>query len=1593
MVQRVKLGAAESLEWTFHSAAHLSWKLVTFIGYMMAASAACWVIVFPLMACCCKKCSCLTCLLRLFLQFTIPVFSSYFGLIYVMYILTLPICGKPDKGFWIAPAFPHFGPIFYKPEEDEKLKDKFFCLCTVLVRLVRNGIVLVIVPYIFLLALVFGLCCCIVIPVVFVLKGILVVVARGANEAAKLALEGGKSASAENEEEEEPEVCRPELKPIACWQISLRQIWRAFLISVMFVLDFLILFSIMVNVGYLFPSLMLPSYDIDLFGSLDIPQFILDFAIFFKNVFSIFKIPDWDLRCNSFDMLSSLVNLFGTTFAVSVVISSDIIAVVYDRQNRLNNQEPPEKESKVGEAAEGGAAAASSPMPGAAVQPGGEAKETVDKKEPEEPTALRQLWRKLTVEATKLVVGAAQYLIWPAVTVITNSVSLYIVYTWQRVQEERGGIERTESFTNEWAATETECTWGMHGLGLIMSTYIAFCTFFYCIRVLTGLVYKDGTWILTAALVQEEKLLTWLAWARFKAILRLSLGAFFLPGCGLGLTKKHMIVLRDKLYERQTVDPLVDAKSTAAGALFFCEKCFLIVTTEDQVVKCKKKQKGQGGGPEVELPCSWKVVKKEKVLYYCTECHWEDSSEEWNKLTPKPTTCPDCLAEPQNSLFVKGVLNISEGGKACLADLTMPVKKTDEKNTDEKKGARVFGCCCRAGGSGGFKEELVKGIISEEGDGKTNDSDTCTAKLKSVKKWLSKLSAKEVLAEALLDMVVDDNLIDFPRQKIMDEYEKSHKEKFDLSNIKAFRLADFLDASIHASEMREKASCCFRLQHLFYMPFGRVNGIQYHTIHAPERCILWKAQLEMVVRATGQSFAITVFAVPFIGPLLGKAFMYLNEVPAFVTADRNVDAEATASIYSFKQESSKNFDFLTKGPQGVGSSTWLQLLYLFSFIKVGLQFFAVYNPETILYVTIIVFGMSLVSGQFVIREERIWRQRNLLLEEQWQNTRRLGRQRLRQLKKEAAEHIKSEGLRVFGAEFARLKQRRDDEKNRKNEARQQWEVKAQADEKGEREKIVKARVEDKVDDIKITETDELRAIPYIDFERIRDEGVDAACQKVEKFLNTVVEVNSGLRQNIAKVRRDIMAATQQTGGVLNDIASRRQKNQPEVVKKALFACMPDLDVTMQEMVDTHTVDAAESLNQTIKNKVSQWKLLICSLNFNDIDATALGKTFQNIVPGYSIQALQAKVKDGMAKVPMDLDFGFDKQHPFEFDATKIFLKKGMSKIIDDEFKLIKKIIDVAVGILSQAPNLVLAFETATSGMAENAAAALEQVEELDEEMQFDAELRGQAALHCKEWKPGDDEPAVVKAADPVEVQEYTFTLDKAELMARCDKNKHQIAKVKQMIEDLCQNVINILRVVKDCCEHAVEEIQKAVDTMRNRGILGWIDLDIEWKMPCDKTDAVAAGGATEIVGGMAAAGFGLPSVFEISDEYRDEGPKAATDEPETTEDEPKGDLEEPETKMDEPKAEAKEPEQKADDRKAELEEPEMKVTTEEQEKQEEPKVETKEPEKNEEQKAEVETKAQEKKEEPKGETQEQEKKEEPKAEVTGAAAEAGGDDA
>merc|ERR1711964_217503 len=45
---------------------------------------------------------------------------------------------------------------------------------------------------------------------------------------------------------------------------------------------------------------------------------------------------------------------------------------------------------------------------------------------------------------------------------------------------------------------------------------------------------------------------------------------------------------------------------------------------------------------------------------------------------------------------------------------------------------------------------------------------------------------------------------------------------------------------------------------------------------------MWRAQIEQVSKATGSTFGITVFAIPFVGPLVGKMIHYLNEHPTLI---------------------------------------------------------------------------------------------------------------------------------------------------------------------------------------------------------------------------------------------------------------------------------------------------------------------------------------------------------------------------------------------------------------------------------------------------------------------------------------------------------------------------------------------------------------------------------------------------------------------------------------------------------------------------------------------------------------------------------------
>lgn len=389
----------------------------------------------------------------------------------------------------------------------------------------------------------------------------------------------------------------------------------------MFIADFMLLFSIMVHFAFLFPSLRLPSYDFDLFGNLSmpIPQFFLDFAMCVINIFKIFKVPEWDLSCSSFDLLASSFNLCLATFTVSVVISSDIITVVYDRQNRINALEPKSEDSDF---------------------------EKLPKKLEFARGLLKTIRTQLLktrARVVKSVVAISQQVVWYAVTLTTNSVSLYIVVSLQRFVDPKGGTERT-SVSPDWSAENGECTVGVQAVSSAMTICIACCLLSYVVRVLTGMVYKDGIWVLTAAIVQEERLFSCGSLHRFKALLKLAIGSFLFPGAALGMTQENMEFVLEKFFEREEVK----LPSEPEPSFFYCRDCMSVCTAEDKDYgKIKHRKKCPRAAGSMGQACAevnevegekglneWKFLPRQ---YPCKKC-----IPRYHLVKTDETTCGDC---------------------------------------------------------------------------------------------------------------------------------------------------------------------------------------------------------------------------------------------------------------------------------------------------------------------------------------------------------------------------------------------------------------------------------------------------------------------------------------------------------------------------------------------------------------------------------------------------------------------------------------------------------------------------------------------------------------------------------------------------------------------------------------------------------------------------------------------------------------------------------------------------------------------------------------------------------------------------------------
>lgn len=244
--ERVPLEFMKKVEWLFQTAAHNSARLAILVGCITACGAVgflpLWLIVRVS-----SKCRCLRWLpkpLYCLIKNLTPWGTAFFGLIYFMYIVTIPAFGRPrvpeelrtdsdeqgDKSkrlqsavgsaaaeggaadhkantqtgkakvikasccrkdhlmkVWLTPGFPHYGSTFLDEEMDNLTFEK---LMGIVAHFLFNGVSIMLLPYMVILMVFFVCAMLIIVPCVLVIMTVLAVIARVADSVAKIALEG-----------------------------------------------------------------------------------------------------------------------------------------------------------------------------------------------------------------------------------------------------------------------------------------------------------------------------------------------------------------------------------------------------------------------------------------------------------------------------------------------------------------------------------------------------------------------------------------------------------------------------------------------------------------------------------------------------------------------------------------------------------------------------------------------------------------------------------------------------------------------------------------------------------------------------------------------------------------------------------------------------------------------------------------------------------------------------------------------------------------------------------------------------------------------------------------------------------------------------------------------------------------------------------------------------------------------------------------------------------------------------------------------------------------------------------------------------------
>jgi hypothetical protein len=174
-------------------------------------------------------------------------------------------------------------------------------------------------------------------------------------------------------------------------------------------------------------------------------------------------------------------------------------------------------------------------------------------------------------------------------------------------------------------------------------------------------------------------------------------------------------------------------------------------------------------------------------------------------------------------------------------------------------------------------EEKIRKTILDEADEEKG----------SIAWWNDIFSGRRELVDCLIDLFIDDDWAKETPEEIQNKIQASHDvDMFNALAIQSFSLHLFLGAYVRSQNNRQEVSWADWmvnvLQHFAGMPLGVMTSTQIATAHVEERCIMWRAQIEQVAKATGSTVGITVFAIPFVGPLAGKIIHYLNEHPALI---------------------------------------------------------------------------------------------------------------------------------------------------------------------------------------------------------------------------------------------------------------------------------------------------------------------------------------------------------------------------------------------------------------------------------------------------------------------------------------------------------------------------------------------------------------------------------------------------------------------------------------------------------------------------------------------------------------------------------------